>query len=286
VETIRPELPQPPEFEGMSQYRPPKCFELVGEKFELVMDDGYDYTAEFVDRDHIIFGRKGEEKQYDYDCAKPEDLTYFVNIELTGAVPRTGVTLVLDTEQSLVTSCICTVGQNPRYPKMTKGRILFGAIRRPDGTVPTIRHGYTRDLLGKSINWHYGKQETAHVYYSERYYRLTHTPESMEERRRRDPEFIRAREEEDARRTYEDHCDYIKIKDGVYAFHVDEELVCLERGSGNNLFFLMNLNRLHDVGRSFGHNGEGQPENYIYGAVGEYYDASDVFKRETTEYIK
>ena len=63
-------------------------------------------------------------------------------------------------------------------------------------------------------------------------------------------------------------------------------MACRERGHGNNLFFLMNLNRMHDVGRSFGHNGEGKPENYTYGAFGEYYDASDLLARKTTEYIR
>ena len=31
----------PGKFEGMSQYRPPLNFELVGRSFELIMDDGY-----------------------------------------------------------------------------------------------------------------------------------------------------------------------------------------------------------------------------------------------------
>ena len=36
--------------EGMSQYRPPLCFELTGKTFELVMDTGYDYELTFINR--------------------------------------------------------------------------------------------------------------------------------------------------------------------------------------------------------------------------------------------
>ncbi len=33
----------PKKYEGISQYRPPLNYELSGQRFELVMDDGYDY---------------------------------------------------------------------------------------------------------------------------------------------------------------------------------------------------------------------------------------------------
>ncbi len=281
------ELPKPPEFEGMSQYRPPKCFELAGEKYELVLDDGYEYGVEFLDRDFLTFGRKGEEpKKYAYDCAKPEDVTYFVNFEMTGTNPRMGATLVLDMEQMLVTANFCTVGENPRHPHMPKPRIIMGAIRKPDGTLNPQRHGYTRDLVGRAISWRYGNLAVVHVYSSEHYYRMAMTPEARAERMRINPEGMAARMELDKKRLYEDKGDYIKVKDGIYIFHANEEMNCLERGNGNNLFFLMNLNRMHDVGRSFGHNDKGEPENYIYGAIGEYFDASEVLARKSTEYIR
>ena len=85
---------------------------------------------------------------------------------------------------------------------------------------------------------------------------------------------------------YEEPADYIKIKEGIYVFNANEEMACRSRGQGNNLFFLMNLNRMHDVGRSFGHNGDGGPENYTYGAFGEYYDTSELHARKSTEYIR
>ena len=91
------EQPAPKTFEGMSQYRPPLCFELVGKTLELVMDTGYDYEITFKDRKVLSCGEKGKEAaEYEYDCLKADDDTYFVNFEVTGAVPRAGQTFVLD----------------------------------------------------------------------------------------------------------------------------------------------------------------------------------------------
>ena len=287
MENVKRELPKPKEVEGMSQYRPPLCFELTGQTFELVMDNGYDYTLSFKDRKVLTFCRCDEEpKEYAYDCLKADDETYFVNFEKTGAVPRTGITFILDLEQSLVTANFITVGQNPRYPKMPKTEIIFGGIKKEDGTVPTIRHGYTTFFLDKAIRWDYGNLVVIHIYSSEHYYRLGLPEEAVERMRRENPERAQEFEANSQRRLYEEPADYIKIKDGIYVFNMTEEMSNRERGQGNNLFFLMNLDRLYDVGRSFGHNGDGLPENYTYGAYGKYVDASDVLARKSTEYIR
>lgn len=281
------ELPKPKTYEGMSQYRPPLCYELVGKTLELVMDDGCDYELQFIDRKTLKYGVKGKKaKEYTYDCLKADNDTYFVNFEVKGAKPRAGLSFILDMEQSLVTQNYCTVGQNPRYPKMPKPTITFGAIRKEDGTVPTIRHGYTEDLVGRSIKWSYGTLQVVHVYSSERYYRLTVSKEVFERMKAENPERYEEMMKRSGETLYEEPADYIKIKEGIYVFNANEEMACRSRGQGNNLFFLMNLNRMHDVGRSFGHNGDGGPENYTYGAFGEYYDTSELHARKSTEYIR
>lgn len=280
------ELDSPASFEGMSQYRPPLCFELVGKTFELVMDTGYDYDLSFRNKKVLTFGTSGEEKEYSYDCLKADDDTYLVNFEVAGADPRAGISLVLDMEQSLVTECYCTVGQNPKWPKMCKPTITFGAIRREDGTLNELRHGFTSDMVGRAIHWQYGNLEVVHVYASERYYRLTQTREGLERLRTEKPDVYERLSKRNVETIYEEPCNMIKIKDGIYVFECNEEMANRERGSGNDLFFLMNLNRMHDVGRSFGYNSEGQPENYTYGAFGEYYDASALIERDSTEFIR
>ena len=53
MDSTRKELPKAKQYEGMSQYRPPLNFELVGKSFELVMDDGYDYVLKFLSREKL-----------------------------------------------------------------------------------------------------------------------------------------------------------------------------------------------------------------------------------------
>ena len=281
------ELPKPKTYEGMSQYRPPLCFELAGKRFELVMDDGYEYLLSFKDRKTLEYGvLGGSTASYEYDCLKADDDTYLVNFEYTGSSPRAGIAFILDMEQSLVTENYCTVGENPRYPQMPKPKIIFGAIRKEDGTVPHIRHGYTEDLVGRSIKWSYGTFAVVHVYSSERYYRLTIPDEAFERLKKENPERYEELRKRNGETLYEEPGDYIKIKDGIYAFNANEEMACREGRFGSNLFFLMNLDRMHDVGRAFGHNDDGVPENYTYGAFGEYYDTTELHQRKSTEYIR
>ena len=101
----------PDRFEGMSIFRPPLCHELCSREFTLVMDDGYDRIVAFTDRENLLFHLAGEAPaSYAYECLKADPTTYFVNFEVPGAVPRTGITLVLDLEQSLVSMITAHLG--------------------------------------------------------------------------------------------------------------------------------------------------------------------------------
>ena len=59
-----------------------------------------------------------------------------------------------------------------------------------------------------------------------------------------------------------------------------------ETERGHSLLFVMDLNTLHDVGRSFGTNGDWGDENYTLGAFGELFDASDILAKDSTYYIR
>ena len=77
-----------------------------------------------------------------------------------------------------------------------------------------------------------------------------------------------------------------KVKDGVYIVSLLETLLCRTRGHGNSLLFLMNLNEMHDVGRSFGTNDKGEDENYVFGAFGCDFDAHETLERKSTFHIR
>ena len=74
---------------------------------------------------------------------------------------------------------------------------------------------------------------------------------------------------------YDEKAVYVKIREGLYVVSFTEQSMSKRGKIGNSLLFLMNTDRLHDVGRSFGHTGQFggasyRPENYLFGAYGEY----------------
>ncbi len=277
----------PDKFEGMSIFCPPLCCELAGRSFKLVMEDGYDYAVKFIDGKKLVFGREGDEGTYDYECLKSEALTYFVNFEIPGRFPRVGISIVLDTEQSLATMVTSNLGQDPTYPRMTAVEFTFGAIEKPDGTVPKIRHGYTDELVGRAVNWCYGTFDVVHIYVTERLYRVGFSPRRIESMRRRaEAEGRTFTPNANPMGAYEDYAHYIKIKDDLYLVDLQETHLCRSRGHGNSLLFLMNFKDMHDVGRSFGTNDDGEDENYTFGAFGADYDASETIKRESRYFIR
>lgn len=276
----------PERYEGLSIFRPPLCYELTGKKYELVMDDGVDRILEFISRERLRFGAPEDLRDYEYECLKMDDQCYFVNFEARPFTsPRLGITLVLDTRECLVTACFASLGRDPKFPRMPAADLVFGAVRRPDGSLPPKRHSYTADLAGKSIDWNYGSFNIAHVYQTERYYRVAFTPRALQRIMKNNPAMMGGERREAPKEAYEDYMDAVKIRDGLYAVSLLETNLCRRNGHGNNLFFLMNLKEMHDVGRSFGTNGEGEDENYTFGAFGAWFDAKEVMEMPGMYYI-
>ncbi len=270
-----------PTFEGLSQYCPPKSYELDGRTLLLCMDSGYDYTVEFS-RETVTWGKVGEETRTDsYVCLKGEEQTYFINAEITGVTPRLGLTLILDDENALVTVIEGRQGMNPKHPYLVEIHAHFGAVQLEGKPLNSKRHGYTTDLIGRAVQWTYSPDfSIVHAYTSERYYNVT-VPEN-DHPTEVDLESAKALME--SFKGYGDPTEpalYIRIKEGIYVFAFAEQNLELRTGPktrGNSLAFLMNFKRLTDVGRSFGTNGQQQPENYCFGAYGKEIPFPERFK--------
>ena len=277
-----------PTYEGLSQYCPPRNFELAGRELTVCMDSGYDYLLRF-ERDTVAWGRVGEEPRKDsYVCLKVEEQTYFINAEIPGVTPRLGLTLILDDENDLVTVIEGRQGMNPKFPYLVEIKAHFGAVLRPDGTLNEKRHGYTTDMIGRAVLWTYSPTfRIVHVYRTERYYNVTMpksdrppTPAQIEEGKAMAESFA----------GYKDPTEpalYIRIKKGIYVFAFAEQNLEKFTGPktrGNSLAFLMDLERMIDVGRSFGTNANQQPENYCFGAYGQEIPFPEEFKNFQSGY--
>ena len=272
----------------LSTFRPPLVYELTGRQFTLVFDDGYDRKLVFQDRKTLSFGPEGEEKAYSYECLKAADRCYFVNFEDMSLRPRTGISLVLDLEQDLVTMILGHVYWNPKIPNMPSMDVVFGAIEREDGSVPFLRHGYTTDLVEKAVDWNYGAFDIAHVYATEHYYRVSFSPRGLARALKGRPELAQAKpgdRKPTQRDVYEDYLSVIRIRDRIYLVGLMESVKAKRGQGGDNVLALINLDHMHDVGRAFGANDRGD-QNNTFGAFGVMHDASDVIAKPSTLYTR
>ncbi|MDR0469474.1 MAG: molybdenum cofactor biosynthesis F family protein [Peptococcaceae bacterium] len=248
-------------FQGaaINQYTPPRCFELAGEKFELIMDDGYDYFLSFIDGSALEWNWAGDEpKQADYICLKGDDTTYLVSFELKGASPRINHTFVLDRENNLVTRLISKIGTNPKFPYLMKTEYEFGVIHQEGVEVKLYpRHGFSQDVTGTVVQWVYGAEMcTVHAYYCNDFYRISYP---------RDPAFSagaqrmieRFNNMVDRLPNSAEPSTYIKIKEGLYLFTLTEAYSEKLRGTtnefrSNTMSFIHNFKTMRTFGRSFG----------------------------------
>lgn len=271
---------------AIDQYTPPLCFELAGQRFELIMDDGYDYILNFIDKKTVEWNWVGEEpKTEEYKCLKADDTTYLVSFELAGVRPRVNHTFVIDLENMLVTRIIASIGKNPRWPYLMTTEFEFGAIKDGDKEIkPYPRHGFTSDMDGNIVQWTYGTEmSTVHVYYCSDFYRITYPRDR-----------VRSKEGEETNNAFneilkalpsaDEPTKYIKIKKGMYLISLTEangeKILGAKMGfRSNTLCFLQNYIRCYDVGRAFGTStlpdGTDTETNIMIGAYGRIIDATD-----------
>jgi len=160
---------------------------------------------------------------------------------------------VIDLEQRLVTMGVYNIGENPKFPYLVSSRYIFGAIEVEGMQLPFKRHSFTSDMIGTSVEWHWGSTAISrHVYTSSFFYRFSSLGE--EYLIDRDLKYGIGMELP----SHEDLAVYIKIKPKMYIFCLNEEL--MERTHTlpdppfrcNNMCILQNYDRMMHVGRTFG----------------------------------
>lgn len=261
-------------FEGFSQYRAPFSCELKGKELDLVMDNGKEYTAKFLSGHDVEWGEKGGETKADrYDCLKVDDQVYIANMEVSGAKPRTGITLGIDFENLLVTCVKAWHEEEGPDAYMTETKVIFGALRRSDSSLNEKRHAFTEDLAGKAIRWTYGPDfSIIHTYPNARQcsVHLVNHQDFVNE------EIVAKILDPNGQIpwTYDlaDTSDWIKLKEGIYMLNFVEACypLILNYPRLNCLTFCFNLKRMQNFGRYFGYNDKHERENYMFTAYGKY----------------
>jgi hypothetical protein len=278
-------------FFSLSQYRAPFNYELAGQHYHLVMDNGKEYSLKFLDGENLEWAEKGEAYKWDaYECMKGNDTTYYVHAQPQSLQGTVSYSWILDLAQNLVTMVITEEGQIPAAQRLIRVTPIFGAIKLPGRPLSEMRHSFTDRMVGKHIIWHYNPSAAVqHVYYRPFLYRLPKFEMAAFRRRLEDasgnipdPEDLARYEKRYAYRertkdTYpicEEPCFHIRISDTMNLFCFCEENETImdpeQAIGGGGLIMLQDIERLIDVGLSYGLN-----EYYMLSAYGEENENGD-----------
>lgn len=286
----------------ITQYCPPPCFELAGQKFELQMDNGYDVLLNFIDGKTLEWSWVGtpptsepwmkhgiQPKSETYECLKADDTTYFISYVCAGIEPRVNHVWVIDKENMLVTRIFSAVGKNPRWPLLITPEFDFGAIKRDGVEFKSYpRHGFSGDTVGNVIQWQYGSElSTVHAYYDAFFYRITYPRDTSTQAGAQMSEAMNQMVSKLP--SSDEPVQIAKIKEGMYLTSLTEQNMEKVLGSAmgfrsDTLCFLQNFKKVIEVGRGFGTmtrlEGDKEIESPIHIMIGTYGKIIDQSKDE------
>ncbi len=229
---------------------------LSGQTLHLVFDDFDGLTYRILSGETISWADgNGYLKKEDAQILELETAPglFLINHLRGGTFPLLNITLILDMETKLATLIRAELGAS-RRPRDVERAFHFGCISREKACDIPERHGYSTDLVGKIIDWHYdyeNKFVVKHLYMNNEHMAYLLLESKIEERG-----LLEAAE-----------CDYIKIRDGVYL------MSWLEKGhQGMQGAALMDINALQDVGIFFGINIHNRLDSYTFSAWGKFSD--------------
>ena len=264
--------------DGKRRNIPVLDYELAGETFYLVMDEGHEAVVSFPSGETLLYAEHGEAlTPYPYKAQRANEFVWFVHFMRTD---RTCFSLVIDRKNQLVTALEATVGYYPKRPTVVHHTYHFGAIKLPGEDLPVMRHGFTDELAGKRIAWRYSTEVViTHIYKTAYSIRSSlanmqplsdeATPEQREEVANRAARWGATFFEEPAR--------YVKINDGLYLMAFIEEnrnRVNAPEGGGD-MVLLIDTVRVHDVGRTYGAHPDGTGNMGLITAHGKFVDNDD-----------
>ena len=272
-------------FESDSKYLNHTDDALRGRDFRLAMDNGMEIRIHITDGEtlewRLLDGPLHWEK---YGCLAAGDDIYFLAAVLGGTSCPTCITLVLDVKNRLVTMLKSVLGKYPKRPRLVDVQAFFGAIRMPNEALPYKRHGFTRDMVGKKVIWHYsGGFVNMHIYNTERTVRarsLVRIPGMNPVNWVPGQEYYPGIPHDDL--LYEEPSLCIRIREGVYLFSfVEDNMNRVDPSAGgNNLVFLADFANGVDAGRTFSMGKTGKLEHGFFRAYCEMDTSGEQYPEE------
>ena len=270
-------------FYGLSQYKGPFNYELSGKHFHIIMDDGREWSFNFLDGENLEWAEKGKPYVWDtYEAMKGDDTTFLVHIRPTFGGGLINWNFVLDTAQSLVTMVVMQEETDPDWPKLIHIEPFFGAIKVPGRDLPKIRHHLSDRMVGHGIYWYYNPgMSLQHLYRTPSNIRANSGPgvdvvadlkkqlevtEDPVERKAIEDRIYHFEERAATYPMFDEPCFHIWINDhlNLFCFVEENQLYHHPRHEGGGgILLLQEIERLVDVGLVFNKN-----EYYMVTAYG------------------
>lgn len=290
-------------FIGLSQYRVPLSFELAGRHFHVVLDDGREFSLNFLDGETLQWAEKGQPYVWDtYECLKGDETTYLVHVQPECGKGKINHNWILDTAQRLVTFVLLEEGYNPEFPKLIRTTPFFGVIKVPGRALPEKRHHLSKRMVGRHIFWHYNPGfSIQHIYHSPINCRAsagnglsaTEGLENMfaselnspdpEVRRKAQAKIEKYKERKEYYPFYEEESFHIYINDHLNLFCFLEEnmnrLSPAHDEGGGGILLLQDIERVIDMGLCFS-----AGEYYMCTAYGDENEDGDPLDSEPSPY--
>lgn len=218
----------------------------VGKEMTLIFDDGAAWEYKFTGIHDLEYRAVGE-TEWHKEMYKPFKLDdNLVNLAhyCSDVYPPTCHILYLDFDNGLATGIEASV--NGKYDLRDAVPVYHFGYMETEGVVVSRlkRHGFTRELLGRSFTWTYSDNMTSqHIYNAPHSYSWTiinNTGAGTAMNRA-------------GGYVWSSPCEYIKLRDEVYVM-----LWVEERWEGIMGCVAMNLKLMHDCGFTFGMSAEGE----------------------------
>jgi len=276
-------IPQKEDGTGRRRYLAETDRGIRGKVFHILMDNIGEYVVHFTADDTLMLAKKGEDFRtfscYCYHCDDEVWQAAFMKDDEC-------ITLVLDEAQSLVTMVIGTL--EPLKPELVHHEFQFGAIQKFNEPVPFRRHGYTDELAGEKICWHYSPYvNITHCYVSENYVRSSlHNMKPVPADAAPEAKFdAEDRVERWSHLFFEEPAAFVRINPHLYVvsfIEAQRNRIDTLQGGGD-MVLTVNTRRMHDYGVGFS-SGSGRPGFGLVSVHGDFDDAPIPFESEPSPY--
>lgn len=206
--------------------------ECVGRRLLFRDDGGYEAGFDFISDTALLFREgDGEWAMQEYRASQLDEHLVYLGFHVAGSIPASSVIAAIDLENGCATVIRSRFGGG-HEPHDVVNRYHFGSVTGEGITsVPSGRHGFTRELLGRSFTWSYSRGVTSqHIY---------NAPNSCSWTIFTGGEPGRGR----GGFVWSAPCTYIRLREDVYIMTWVEE-----KWSGTMSSIAMNLRIMHDTG--------------------------------------